>query len=345
MAATFPGGNNTFVPSFEASGKLQVELSRNPKSFAVNKYIGVKKAPKSEGKYLFITAQEASRVAAIQNYVWADGADQPTGIDGTESFEFRDFKTHRYASAFRLGNKSIEQADWEISAAHGRIHAQKMMTIRSINAATVLTTAGNWAGNTDTATNAGDGKWDVSDEDDQFILKSFQYVQRTINLATQGIAGAENLCCIVNPTVAQAMRASPEILNFIKQTPGAFEALMGTAFFQKWGLPEKLYGVTMVVDDTVKTTSNKGATLATGYTYPDTVAVFATQLTPLGGKLDEAAGQPIFDTCTAFVYEDMTVELKSDPDNRRTIGRVVDDHDIVLTCPATGYLLTAVAGS
>lgn len=310
---------------------------------AINQYIGVKKAPKSEGKYLFITAQEASRVASINNYVWTDGADQPTGIDGTESFEFKDFKTHRYASAFRLGNKSIDQADWDILAAHGRIHAQKMMTIRSINAATVLTTTGNWAGNTDTATNAGGGKWDVSSAANQYILKSFQFVQRTINKATQGVAGGENLCCIINPTLAHDLRASPEIIDFIKQTPGSFEALMGTKFFQKWGIPENLYGVKMVIDDTVKTTSNKGATLATSYTFADTVAVFATQLTPLGGKLDEAAGQPIFDTCTAFVYEDMTVEAKSDPDHRRTIGRVVDDHDIVMTCPATGYLVTACA--
>jgi len=38
----------------------------------------------------------------------------------------------------------------------------------------------------------------------------------------------------------------------------------------------------------------------------------------------------------------MTIEQEVDPWNRRTKGRVVDDVDVVLTAPISGYLLQDV---
>jgi hypothetical protein len=49
-----------------------------------------------------------------------------------------------------------------------------------------------------------------------------------------------------------------------------------------------------------------------------------------------------FSTAHVFAHEEMTTETKDDVDNRRTLGRVVENYDVQIVAPATGYVLTAV---
>jgi hypothetical protein len=44
-----------------------------------------------------------------------------------------------------------------------------------------------------------------------------------------------------------------------------------------------------------------------------------------------------------FIEEEMTVEVMRDTNNRRTVGRVVENWDMVATAPASSYLFTACA--
>jgi hypothetical protein len=44
-----------------------------------------------------------------------------------------------------------------------------------------------------------------------------------------------------------------------------------------------------------------------------------------------------------FAYEEMTVETKNDSDNRRTIGRVVENLVPKVVAPASGVLFTNCA--
>src|SRR5579859_7667319 len=122
--AAYPGGFNTFVPSFDATGNLVVEFSRNPKDFALNQYITLTPVKKSVGYFLRITAEQAARVinsALLTDFVWPDGNDAPNGAWGTEAFQFFPYNTTRYAFPFRLGYKAVEQADWKILASHAAI--------------------------------------------------------------------------------------------------------------------------------------------------------------------------------------------------------------------------------
>jgi hypothetical protein len=43
-----------------------------------------------------------------------------------------------------------------------------------------------------------------------------------------------------------------------------------------------------------------------------------------------------------FMHEEMTIETKVEIDNRRTIGRCVEDFDAQVVSPISGYLLTEV---
>ena len=342
---SYPGGNTTFVPSYEASGKLQIEFSRNPESFPLNRYVGFKKVKKSVGLYLNITAEEAARVVAMPDYVWPDGQDAPSGHDGTEQFDFLPYITERYAYAYALGDKAVNQATWEILATHGRIKAQQSMTARTLRMVTKLTTAGNWSGNTDTATNLGGGSWVGSSVANQFILKTFNQIKENIHQSTIGAVPADALRCVVSPAVAHIIREAPEITDFIKQNTASLQVMMGRAFFERWGVPEKLYGVKMVVEDTMRITSRKRTTDPDrAYIMPGTVAVFTSVPEGLENSREPADGVPTFDTAVVFAYEDMTVESRRDPDNRRTLARVVDDTAEVITAPASGYYVTAVTG-
>ena len=342
--ATYPGGNTTFVPSYEASGKLQIEFSRNPESFPINKYVGFKKVDKSVGYYLNITAEEAARVVSQQDYAWPEGQDAPSGHDGTEKFEFLAYTTKRFSYAYNLGDKTVAQATWDILATHGRIKAQQSMTARTIRMVDKLTTGGNWGTSTNTATALGAGSWVGSSVANQYILKTFDAVKEEVHQATLGAVPPDSLRCVLSPSAAHVVRESPEITDFIKQNNLSFQAMAGTTFFQRWGIPPELYGVKMVVEDTMRITTRKNATTPTrSYVMPGTVAVFTSVPEGLENSREPADGVPTFDTAVIFAYEDMTVESRSDPDNRRTMARVVDDTAEIITAPASGYLVTAIA--
>ena len=57
MAATFPGGSNTYVPSHEATNNLVVDFSRNPSSFSLAKWAQI--VPMSGREFLAAAAEQS----------------------------------------------------------------------------------------------------------------------------------------------------------------------------------------------------------------------------------------------------------------------------------------------
>lgn len=341
MAAGYPSSSNTYVPSHEASGSLVIGYSRNPKKFKINDYCKIIPVTQDIGKYLNITAESAARVINNPNdYIWHDGQEAPTGNWETESFEFLEYRTLRRTYPFSLGHKSVNQASWDILAVHAGFAAQKAMTARTMDMATALTTGGNWSGSTDTATALAGGKWDVSGASDKFILKTFDAVAQAILKATLGVVSREDLVCVISPNVAVQIAQSEEIRDFIKQSPVSWEQAQFAANNQNrsWGLPETLYGIKIIVEDAVKVTSTKGATKATDYCFPSTAAVFLAR----PGGIMGMEGIAEFSTAVYFMYEEMTVETMDDPNNRRTVGRVVEDFQAKVIAPASGFYVSAV---
>lgn len=156
----------------------------------------------------------------------------------------------------------------------------------------------------------------------------------------------DHLRCIISPALAAIIRANAEITDFIKQQGSAGEMLKGTSFFYKWGLPEYLYGVKLVVDDTVRVTARKikGTEATKGYALGSTVAIFVANTQNVTGDTviepESGDGVPIYDTITNFLYEDMTVESRDNRDDRRVDARIIDHFGMVMTAPATGFLVT-----
>ncbi|CAK9093030.1 Uncharacterized protein SCF082_LOCUS43762, partial [Durusdinium trenchii] len=313
--------------------------------FAVNEYVQIVPVKKSTGLYLNMTIEECARIvnADLADFQWPDGADAPQSFDAVESFEWLNYLTKRYAYDFVMGNKTVEQATWEIDEQHLRIQAQKAMTARTLKAITALTTSGNYdsshvsnpeaiAGNT--------GKWDESTTARQDVRNSLNYAAETILLDTNGAVNEEDLKLVIGPTLARKLAKTQEIVDYIKGSPDALNQIKEGGKNARFGLPNTLYGWDVVVEKTVRVTSRKGASSTSrSFILTDSNAI----MTARPGSLEGVADAPNFSTCSIFMYEEMTVEKKQDADHRRLRGRVVEDYDVKMTAPVSGFLFTNVA--
>ncbi len=91
-AVTAVGANSGYIPSLLDSGKLQIEFSRNPEAFALNKYIKIQPVKRQRGKYLRIDESNHARLVGgnLDEYVWPDGADRPLLNNNEDQFALDD---------------------------------------------------------------------------------------------------------------------------------------------------------------------------------------------------------------------------------------------------------------
>lgn len=342
----YPGGSNTFIPNHQATNGLVIGFSRNAEDFALNNYVQLKPVTKDQGKYLRITTEEAGRIldADLAEFVWADGNDRPVNNDGTELFNYEDYRTQRYDFGYKLGRKAEEQADWEVGKTHQRIKAQQAMTGRTVKTHGVLAAAGSWdaAHIKDVTTISGNtGTWDASTSARQDIKRSLNYAAEQILKSTLGVVKKKDLRLVLNPTSAHRISETQEIVDHIKGSPEAYSQVKGgDGKWSAWGLPDRLYGYDIVIEDAVKVTSRRGATTATrGFVMGDAIAYM---LARPGGLVAPAGDGPNFSTICLFVYEEMTVEEFDDEKNRRLEGHVVDDFTPVQTASVSGFKFTGI---
>ena len=334
-----PGGSNTYVRTFDAANSLRVEFSRNARDFAVNRYVQIVKVKKDQGYYLRINTEQAGRVlnANLQDHVWPDGADRPQTNDGTEKFHYRSYLTQRRDYDFMLGRKATEQADWDVVGSHERMQAQLAMTSRTASVHAVLSNAANWEADhvKDVSTiDSVTGPWDVDTNDRGDLQKSLDYAAEIIVKATLGVVRKKDLQLVINPTTAHAMAETQALRDHIKQSTYALPQMrQDSSQWDQYGLPDKLYGYSTVVEDAVKVTSRRGAAaVARDWVMPDGVAYLLAR----PGALVAPSGGPSFSTASLFIYEDMTVETFDDEKQRRVEGHVVDDLRTETTASASG---------
>jgi len=328
------GGLNTFVPTFSpATGQIQIEFTRSVNRFPITQYAQIVPVQQMSGYYLRIDEQETARVANTQDLQWPLGEDRPTGINS--DFEFNQFTTQRFQTSFNIPQETARQAQWDIVASHARIAAAKMMTHRSLRMATQLTTSGNYntsGGNQNYYANATDLVSGASG-----IEGTGDGVQRIVRAAierivqnTVGAVSSKDIIMIVNPITARLMATNDGVRDYIKATPHALQFLQGDSTFAAYGLPQTLFGLGgVVVDDTVRVSSRKGATDARSFLYGTATAPGIVFVSRPGGLVGNEG--PSFSTATVFAYEDMTVETLDDPWNRRIRGSVTDNSATVLT--------------
>lgn len=345
-AYQYPSSQNTFVKSHEATNKLVVDFSRNPKDFGVTRYTQIVPVDKTAGYYMRMTLEEAARVlnSDVSEHYWPDNEESPQGLSGTESFRWEEFRAKRYAYAFRLGDRTVDVSSWDIVAQHGAIKAQQAMTARTVLAIAELQNSSNYAAAHTSAVSAitgNTGTWAESTTARQDIRRSLNYAANVIRKATFAVVKPKDLMLVITPETAKELAECQEIVDFIKGSPAAWASINGNLADQNnnvgYGLPPDLYGYELVIEDAVKVTSHKAATKTDDWVMDGAKPFLCAR----PGGLTGTYGAPSFSTCTIFMKEEMTTETLRDPNHRLTRGRVTEDFDVVMTAPISGFLFTS----
>lgn len=346
MAATaHPGGSNTYPVNLEATGYMIVSFSRNPDTFALNRYIQVVPVTKDVGLYTEMGVEAASRVlnANLADRLWADNGKRPSAKGNTEKHAFKEYRTKRYSYGWELGWKGTQQASWDIVAQHNRYNGQNAMTARTQLVHNILA-SGLTQGLAVTAIPGVTGQWDLSTTARKDIERSLDYAFETIMKATQGaITNPADLKLVMAPETARRMKVCQEIVDYIKGSPAAIEDVKGKIGpASAFGLPRYLYGYEVVIENAVKTTNKRGGTSSKSFIMdPDKPMLVARpgSLTPPDTPAVEQPA-PNFSTLTLFAYEEMTVEQFDDTKHRQSEGYVTDDVAPLVTAPISGFLFT-----
>jgi hypothetical protein len=350
-----PGPMNTFVPSFQASGELIINYSRNVKDFPVNRYISIAKVEKDAVYFLAITPDSAGRINNLNlaDFTWADGNYAPSGVWNNAVFNFSLVNTQRYCFPFLLGAKAVNMADWPILAVESGQMAQLAMTGRTLLAASLIFNATNYDSNhTATVHNIlaqnfpamSAGNWATGTSTNPVIKACINYGKQQIQKTTLSAVKRDQMILLVSPSVATTMSISPEVTDFCKSSPFAMAQLRGDIPWINgaWGLPDVLYDTPVIVDDTSYVSSELGAsTTVFNYVY-DAISGSEAALISRPGGLEGTYGTRSFSSITMFALEEMTVESLYDTINRLFHGRVVEDYVVVMTAPAATYLFQAI---
>jgi len=343
----YPQGSNTYVPSFEATGTI-IKYTRNPSFFRVNRYIRDLTVKTDQGYYLTLSGDDPYRVVSIYDYLWEDSADAPGGRQERQAFGFNPYKTVRYAFPFSLGSKSVDQASWAILAEHAAMMAAKAMTVRTMLAYTLLTTSANWTGSWGTNYSAASGQWtNAASNTNNYIQTDLNTACIAIEQASGGIVSDEDaLQFTLNPQEARGIARSYEYKQYIQGSPDALAAITDWRNpNRRYGLAPYLYGLALTVENAIVVTTPKPGNVAsqpsTTRSYVWAQGYGAITSKPRGISSEGEQSLDFSTVCYRF-YEQMTTEQKNDADNRRQVGRVVEDYTAQNQAPQTGYLLTGL---
>lgn len=342
------GGMNTFTPTFDpaASGSLQVEYTRNPASFKLNRYTRLVPVEATSGRYLRIDPIQNTRVKDVNDGRWPYGQDRPKGK--TYDFSFHDYTTERFTDGFQFPLEPVQQAKWPVMAASARTAAQIAMTRRALRTATLLQNASNYpTGQAPANTNAIVGAavpWDSTNSATKGIQKTIRAVARAFARQTGGVIRLSDIVMVMGPGTADRMASSVEIEKYVINYEKTIQFLQYRGDFDQYGLPPNLFGLgDVVVEDTVRTSTERGAaTQTTDFMWGDGKVVF---LHRPGGLLSENAAteMPDFAAVGIFAYEDMTVEVFANGDDaikHRRVDAYVNDNSVpVLMAPAGAIYL------
>lgn len=346
MSWAFPSAGSTYVPDTKASGNLTVQFSRNPAAFAVAAYTAYGRTTTPVGRYIKIDSDAARRLKDRNAYIWPDGDDRPKG----KSFGFKmpTYACERLDFPFMIPQLAADNASWAILPSHMQLDVNLAMTERTQAVRNVACTLSNWdTGHTlDVATNI--GNWANSSFSDGFIQKTFQYAALAIIRDTNGMVGPNDLLCVMDPNVAKAIAQSGEFKDWLKQSPAAQAQIENSGSFGAalFGLPPTLWGFRIIVEVTPVDTAQEGATENTVFLYSSVTdpgtgsslyncVLFCARP---GSIVAPPPDSPNFSAITIFFQEEMTVEQKSDTDNRRYEGHIVTNYKPVVTAGVSGFL-------
>ena len=353
---------NGFIP--QATGQA-IAYVRDPKVFKLNEYVQLVRSPKPVGAYAVLDPDQPARVPTDAEFHWAPGNPRPQGNDNLANFTWQEFRCFRRDFPWGLDEQSIEAAEgWNPKAFFNAIILQQAMTLRTANFMQLVENSANWPATNfapASSLNNGAGKWNTASNDETSpnflaIKKSLLEAVRRINLLTNSVVTPDDLVLVIGPDLALAMSETSEIHTYLEKQANAIKVIRGEdpeVNGVRWALPERLYGVKVVVEDASIVTarpvsSAAGATtaaLGTGGIGTPGVRSYCKQptsavLVSRKGGIDGNFGSPSFSTLQLYYYKyEMAVEAFDDPKNKRLEAHVVDQYAYVIAAGRAGFLI------
>lgn len=335
MPATHPGQYTTYIPNHEATDGMIVTYSRNPDTFKCGQYGQYKTVTENKGFWMRIDYDNAGRLDDDgQQELWPDGSPRPSHNGETNKHEWLGYKTQRREFGFNLGDLAVSQASWDVVDNHTRTDSQRCMTRRTRKAVDVLANPANYLPThqftaVENLSPQIAGKLDLSTTTRADVKKTFNLMGNIIRKKTLGAISQSQMMVVVSPEWAQAVSASPEIHEYVMQQEKA-QKLITDDFgnVNDFGLPEKLYGYKIVIEDAVQIRQRRGQASNPEDIWPTDTIVMCSR----PGGLQAPEG-PSHSSLTCFLKEEMTVESQDDNWNRRHLGSIVDDYEWQLTSP------------
>lgn len=346
-----------------------ISYSRDKSKFKLANYSQLVQADASAFYYYEVDRDAAVRIpgGSPAANVWADGAERPKRNDNHLMFRAHKETCIRYDIATQLGDIALEQHNrqWKVKTRYLDMLTSQAMTQRT----TVVWQGvggggGGWRG-LDTSSiwpttnvadvnllNSGAGPWEAASADPadgsyMAIRKSLTEAAKRIFLYTNGAVEWSDLRLIVHPDCARAMGNSAEVREYFKYGGApTSQALEVTNMNAQYGLPSHLYGIEIVVEDSMRATdvATAGATSATTerqFIKNKTNAVILSRQ----GKLDSVSG-PSFSTFQIYYYGDqLSIEEFADPENRLTRWNVVDFFTPVAPALVSGFNITGACSA
>jgi len=331
-----------------------ISYTREVADFPVNRYVQIVPAPGPVFYYHELDRDQAVRLRNINDHVWADGADRPKGGDNQFAFREQSATTVRYDWYAEMGNQALaqHQKQWQAKTVYLKGLASQAMTGRTYNVVTLLDTVGNWPTTniSDVNTlNGGAGQWhtasdDPTDANYNAIKKALMAAVSKVFLQTNSRVKFRDLRLLLHPDTATAMANTAEIHNYLKYA-NARKEIEGDEenYNERWGLPKRLYGIEIVVEDTmyISTPPSAAATSAStdrAFLKDKTKA----QLISRPGGIDAEVG-PSFSTVQLWWFQNnMTTFEYADPINEKTRWDITDQHVAVASAFASGYCISGV---
>ena len=348
----FQAGSSTngYLPG---ASQYLVEFVRDPKRFPVDKYTQIVEAPDPTFYYWEIERDQMIRQHALNLSLFADGAERPIGTDNQLKSRMVQATCLRYDFNVRLGDIFLKTNQWKAKELHLKMLASQAMLGRAYNAVNLLETVANWGANTSDANtlNGGHGNWitasdDPSDSNYNAIRLSLMQAYNNIFLATNGQVSWRDLRLVVSPNLALGMSNSPELHNYIRQTERANDKIEGDEddYADRFGLPRRLYGLEVVIENTPYLTDLSTAGLTTGSTNrqflkKDTTAFIVSR----PGGLDGTIGAS-FSTVQTYYYGSQLKALQWHDEKSLFVDCHVEDYyTTIMPAPYSGWLVTATS--
>jgi len=351
----FPGQYDVYIPNFGAKDRanLIISYARDPKKFAVNGLATRTPTQTENGNFLFLRPEALARVGQDPNYyLWQDGQNFPTGNYNAQDYRAVPYQCVRRATPDYLGDLTKEQAVWPIEETKIDSLAHIMMTLRAVvyytlmlNPVNHLTTHVKTATQWSSLYGQTGGGWNQGTPENPIIQRTIRNVADVIRQDTLAAVDYHQLTLVISVPAAINMAASSEINWYLAQSRFALDQTKGDNKSQNgnWGLPDKLYGMNLIVDPTVRTTS---ARLVVPGTFTDVMEYNTALFVAAPGSLGDNTGQVNsgFSSTHMFVYrgKEMVVKQKYMDYDEYTKYGIYEHYAMQMVAPETCGLATSL---